>query len=45
MTVLFYILAGMFSALFLAGSVYIVFKLGEKDLICKYNNAGEDKKQ
>lgn len=45
MTVLFYILIGMFSALMLAGSVVIVFKKGEKELICKYNNAGEDNKQ
>jgi hypothetical protein len=43
--VLFYIFAGMFSALMLAGSVVAVFKMGEKELICKYSNVGEDEKQ
>lgn len=34
--ILFYILAGMFSALMLAGAVVVVFKMGETELICKY---------
>lgn len=40
--ILFYILVGMFSALMLAGSVAVAFKLGEKENICDY---GEDKNQ
>lgn len=43
MTVLFYILIGMFSALALAAAVVVVFKAGEKELICKYGQ--EDGKQ
>lgn len=43
--ILFYILSGMFAALLLAGSVVVVFKAGEKELICKYNNIGEDEKR
>lgn len=42
MTILVYIMFAMFSALMLAGSVVVVFKAGEKELICKYNNIGED---
>lgn len=43
MTILFYILAAMFAALMLAGAVVVVFKAGEKELICKYGQ--EDGKQ
>jgi hypothetical protein len=43
--VLFYIFAGMFAALMFAGSVVVVFKAGEKEMICKYSNIGEDEKQ
>lgn len=42
MTVFLYILTGMFAALMLAATVSAVFKAGENELICKYNNAGED---
>ena len=45
MIILLYILAGMFAALMFAGSVVVVFKAGENELICKYNNVGEDEKQ
>lgn len=45
MTVLAYILIGMFSALMIAGAAVIVFKKGEKEMICKFDNAWEDKKQ
>lgn len=41
MTILVYIMVAMFSALMLAGSVVVVFKTGEKELICKYDNKGE----
>ena len=44
MTVLYYILIGMFSALLLAGAAVVVFKKGEKELICKYDNIGEETK-
>lgn len=40
--ILFYILAGMFSALMLARAVVVVFKAGENELICKYGNGGEN---
>lgn len=43
MTVFFYIIFGMVSALTLAGAALVVFKAGEKDLICKYGQ--EDGKQ
>lgn len=42
MTILFYIVVAMFSAVMLAGAVVAVFKLGEKENICDY---GEDKNQ
>lgn len=34
--ILFYVLAGMFTALMLAGAVVVVFKMSETELICKY---------
>ena len=43
MTVFYYIILAMLSALFLAGAVVTVFRIGEKDLICKYGQ--EDTKQ
>lgn len=36
MTIFFYIMAAMLSALLLACSVFVVFRAGEKELICKY---------
>lgn len=36
MTVFYYIIFGMFSALTLAGGALVAFRAGEKDLICKY---------
>ena len=39
--ILLYILAGMFSALMLAGAVVVVFKMGENELICKYGQEEE----
>jgi hypothetical protein len=44
MTIFIYIFLGMLAALMLAGSVVIVYKAGEKELICKYNYV-EDQKQ
>lgn len=41
--ILIYILLAMLSALSLAGAVVSVFKMGEKELICKYGQ--EDTKQ
>lgn len=38
MTIFFYIMAAMFSAVLLVGAVLIVYKAGEKELICKYDN-------
>lgn len=43
MTVFYYILIAMFSALSFAGGALVVFKAGEKELICKYGQ--EDGKQ
>lgn len=43
MTILFYILIGLFVALLFAGSVVVVSKTGENEFICKYEQ--EDEKQ
>lgn len=43
MTVFYYIMATMVSILSFAGAACVVFKAGEKDLICKYEQ--EDEKQ
>lgn len=43
MTVFYYIVAAMFSAVLLSCSVAVVFRAGEKELLCKYGQ--EDKKQ
>ena len=43
MTLFYYILIAMLAALMLAGSAVVVFKAGEKELICKYGM--EDEKQ
>ena len=40
--ILFYILAAMFAALMLAGAVVVVYHMGENELICKYDNGGEN---
>lgn len=43
MTIFIYIMLAMFSALMLACSVVVVFKAGEKELICKYDyNKGDE---
>ena len=44
MTIFIYIMLAMVSALMLAGAVVTAFKIGEKELICKYGNIGEDEK-
>ena len=44
MTIFIYIILAMLSALMLAGSVVIVYKQGEKELICKYNYMEESEK-
>lgn len=36
MIIFFYIILAMISALSLVGAVVTVFKMGEKELICKY---------
>ena len=41
MTVFYYILIAMISALSFAGAALVVFKAGEKDLICKYGQEDE----
>lgn len=38
MTIFFYIMAAMLSAVLLVGAVLAVFKAGEKELICKYDH-------
>ena len=43
MTVFYYILIAMLTVLSLAAAALVVFKAGEKDLICKYGQ--EDGKQ
>lgn len=43
MTIFFYILFAMLTALTFAGGALAAFKAGEKDLICKYGP--EEKKQ
>lgn len=43
--ILFYILAGMFTALMLAGAVVAVYKMGENELICKYGYTTEEDKK
>ena len=43
MTVLFIVLFAMLTALTFAGAALAVFKVGEKDLICKYKQE-DDKK-
>jgi hypothetical protein len=40
--IFFYIMLAMLSALTLAGAVVTVFKMGEKELICKY---GQEEKR
>lgn len=44
MTILFYILVAMLSAVMLTAAVLIVFKEGEKELITKYTPTGEGEK-
>lgn len=43
MTIYIYIILAMLAALLLAGSVAVVFKAGQKELLTKYGQ--EDKKQ
>ena len=38
MTIFIYIMAAIVSPLLVVGSVLVVFKAGEKELICKYDN-------
>lgn len=45
MTIYIYIMCAMLAALLLAGSVAVVYHMGEKELICRYNQAEEDQKQ
>lgn len=42
MTIFFYIMLAMLSALILAGSTFTVFRAGEKELICKYERGEEN---
>lgn len=42
MTIYFYIVLAMLSALLLAGSVAIVYRAGEKELLCKYGYITEE---
>ena len=42
MTILIYILLGMFASLMLAASVVIVFRAGEKELLTKYDYITEE---
>lgn len=44
MTILFYILVAMLSAVMLTAAVLIVFKEGEKESITKYTHTGEGEK-
>lgn len=37
MTIFIYIMAAVVSTLLVVGSVLVVFKAGEKELICKYD--------
>lgn len=41
--ILFYLIAGAFVALMLAGAVCVVFRAGEKENICDYNYKGDEK--
>ena len=38
MTIFVYIMAAMLSAVLLVGAILIVYKAGEKELICKYDH-------
>lgn len=42
MTIYFYIICAMLAALLLAVSVAIVYKAGEKELLCKYGYMSEE---
>jgi hypothetical protein len=44
MTIYIYIILAMLAALLLAGSVAVVYHMGEKELICRYNQSEEIKK-
>lgn len=41
MTVFYYIMVAMLSALSLVGAVVVVFRAGEKELICKYERGAK----
>lgn len=43
MTIFCYFIAYTAAALFITGAAFVVFRAGEKELICKYGQ--EDKKQ
>ena len=42
MTIYIYIMLAMLAALMLAGAVVIVYKAGEKELLCKYGYISEE---
>ena len=42
--ILTYILLAMFATLMLAGAVVVVFRMGENELICKYDYLEDDEK-
>ncbi len=42
MTIFYYIMVAMLSAVMLTAAVVIVFKEGEKELICRYGQEGEN---
>lgn len=44
MTIYIYIILAMLAALLLAGSVAVVYHMGEKELICRYNQTEDIKK-
>ena len=44
MTIFYYILIGMLSAVMLTAAILIVFKEGEKELITQYTHTGEGEK-
>ena len=41
MTVFYYIMVAVFFALSLVGAVVVVFRAGEKELICKYERGSK----
>lgn len=42
MTIYIYIILAMLAALLLAGSVAVVYHMGEKELLCRYNYTNEE---